>query len=409
MLTFQALRNRRTGFWLAVFSVAVSVVLLVGIDRLRKDVRAHFLQTVSRTDLIVAAPGGDIGILLGVIFHEGDDRTRIRWSDYEKVSRMPEVAWSVPVALGDSLHGFDVVGTDPGYFTHYRYAGGRSLSFAEGGNFKQFYDAVVGSEAAKRLHLRAGDTIVLSHGHGEHAHRHANRPFHVAGILAPSLTPADRTVFVRLDALEAIHVEWRSGRYVDMHLSAEDLEKLHVTPEHLSGMLLGLKNRADVLAVERKINDSPDLKLRAVIPAKALAELWRLLSQVETVLFFIAGAVFFAALLGIVSTLLATLGERRREMAVLRALGAGPSQVFLLFALEALITVAAGIVLGVVLLELLLFGVSQAGMAVPVSYGIDGGEAALLALLLVAALAAGSVPAFGAYRHSLKDGMTVRM
>ncbi len=408
-LTVASLRHRRASFGLAVFSVAISVILLLGIDRTRRDFKNHFLHTVSHTDLIAAAPSGDIETLLGLVFHLGDDRTRIAYDDFLKVRQMPRVAWCVPIARGDSLHGFDVIGTDTGYFARYRYGDNRPLRFAAGKPFVRFYDAVLGSDVADALHLHVGDTLIIAHGHGAHAHAHARRPFRVSGILAPTLTPNDRSVFVRLDALEAIHVEWRSGRFVDMHLSADELRHLHVKPTHLSGMLIGLRHRSDVLAVKDAIDRDPQMKLRAVIPAAALAKLWRLLDTFERVLYAVSAAVFLAALLGLTAVLLGTLEQRRREMAVLRTLGARPVHIFTLLMLEAAGTVTLGIAAGVFLLELLTFAADTAGAGLPLSYAITPHQLGLLALLLFSALFAGTVPAFGAYRRSLKDGMAAHV
>ena len=409
-LTYKTVRNRKIGFFLSIASIAISVILLLGVDMLRKDIKAHFLHTVSDTDLIVAAPNGAVEILLELIFHLGDEGSRIEWEGFKKLSNLPQIAWSVPIALGDEHRGFSVVGTDNGYFAHYKYGGKKALIFSSGQGFEDFYDVVVGADVAEKLHYKIGDAILLSHGHGHDAHRHANRPFRISGILSPTMTPNDETVFVALKALEAIHIEWQSGRFIDMHLSSEDLEKMNTVPKHLSGILVGLKDHSEILRVQNMIDQMKDTSLKAVIPAKALAKLWKVMGKMENVLLFISAMVFVAAVFGMVATMLSTLNERRREIAILRTLGARPYHIFTLFVMESLATVALGITAGLVVLELCLFGGdlfftgSMALSKLP-----DGVEWMMLLLMMFGAFLASCVPAYQAYKHSLKDGLTVRL
>ncbi len=410
LLTYKTVRNRRIGFFLSIVSIAISVVLLLGVDMLRKDIKAHFLHTVSDTDLIVAAPNGAVEILLELVFHLGDEGSRIAWEDFQKLSAWPQIAWSVPIALGDEHRGFSVVGTDNGYFTHYKYGGKQSLTFSSGQGFEGFYDVVVGADVARKLHYKIGDAILLSHGHGHGAHRHANRPFKISGILSATMTPNDDTVFVALKALEAIHIEWQSGRFIDMHLSSEDLEKMNTVPKHLSGILLGLKNHSEILGVQNAIDQMKDASLKAVIPAKALAKLWMVMGKMENVLLFISAMVFIAAVFGMVATMLSTLNERRREIAILRTLGARPHHIFILFVMESLATVTLGIAAGLIVLELGLFGAElffSGSMAL--SKLPDGTEWMMLLFMLFGALLASFIPAYQAYKQSLKDGLTVRL
>lgn len=403
-LSYKSILNRKTSFLLSVFSIAISVVLLLGIQRIVSETKNHFLNTINQTDIIVAASNGSLDILLKLIFHIGDGLEELEYSSYEEVSKLDEVAWSVPLSVGDSFRGFSAVGTNADYFRHYKYANNQSLEFAEGGNFDGFFDLIVGSNAAKKLHLKLGESVYLSHGDTHEHHEHKNRAFVISGILKPSFTPNDDLVFIQLKTDEAMHLEWQSGHFVDMHISNEELSKMDIQPKHISGMLLGLKNRAQILEVEDKINHLKNENLKAVIPAKALAKLYKIMKQFEDIFMLISSMVFVGAIFTMLASMFSTLNERRREMAVLRSLGANIKIIFALFASEALFIVLGGIVLGNVLLTALLAFMPQNISFLPSLY-----ELFMLLVMGITALLASLIPAIKSYRNSLYDGLSIKL
>lgn len=412
LLTFKSIINRKLAFVLSIISIAISVVLLLGIDRVTKSTKSHFLNTINQTDLIVAAPGGSLEILLNLIFHMGDPLNEVDYASYETISKLKEVAWAVPLSVGDSFKGYDAVSTTNGYFTHYRYSTSKNLEFAQGSEFKQFFDVVAGSEVAKNLNLRIGDTIHLSHSGGEHEHKHehANRDFHICGILKPTGTPNDESLFFQLKADEAIHIEWQSGHFVDMHISSDELAHMKITPKHISGILVGLNNSIDILHVADKIKHLKGANLTAVIPAKALSKLYRLMKNMQEVLTIISSMVFIAAIFGMISTMLATLNDRRREIAILRSLGATVKTIFFLFAAEAFIIVAGGIVAGNAALAFLVFvNNSFLNPALQIGYIPDLYESFMLLVMIVMAVLVSVVPAVKSYKNSLQDGLMVKI
>ncbi len=410
LLTSKSITNRRMAFTLSIISIAISVVLLLGIDRVTKAAKNHFLNTIKQTDLIAAAPEGSLDILLNLVFHMGDPLKEVNYSSYQTISKMDEVTWAVPLSVGDSFKSYDAVSTTNDYFKYYRYASAKALEFSQGSDFQDFYDVVVGSEVAKNLHLKLSDTIHLSHSSGENAHAHTNRDFHICGILKPTGTPNDTSVFFQLKADEAIHIEWQSGQFVDMHISSEQLAKMNIQPKHISGILIGLKNRSDILNVADKLEHLKGENLKAVIPAKALSKLYVLLKNMQEILTLISGIVFVAAVFGMIATMLATLGERRREIAILRTLGAMVKSIFILFALEAFIIVASGILLGNVLLTLLLILNNLVfNTTVQISYFPDIYELSLLLIMLISAIIVSVIPALKSYKNSLQDGLMVKI
>lgn len=413
-LTLRSLRQRKAGVALTVFTVALSVFLLLGVERVRTDARQGFASTVSGTDLLVGARSGPVTLLLYAIFHIGEATNNITWKSYQDIRAMPEVAWTVPLSLGDSHRGFRVTGTDRDFFVHYRYGRGNALSFAEGKPFADLYDAVIGAEVARRLHYRIGDRLVLAHGlGGTSLATHADKPFRVSGILAPTGTPVDATIAVSLEAIEAIHVDWRAGiRLPGMETSAAQARHMDLTPKAITATLVGLRSRLSAFAVQGAINDYAEEPLLAVLPGVALGELWHLVAAAEGALRIVSAMVLLVGMSGMLTALLGMLGERRREMAVLRAVGAPTRAVFALLVIESSLLTVAGIFFGVLLLD----GVAAlardyllAHVGLVVDTTPAPGEWPLLAAVLILGSLAGCIPGWIAYRRSLADGLQVRL
>ncbi len=235
----------------------------------------------------------------------------------------------------------------------------------------------------------------------------------MVGILAPTGTPVDKTVHVSLEAIEAIHVGWESGAQLGNVPSAEYLLKQDFQPKQITAMLVGLKSRIQTFALQREINTYRQEPLSAIMPGVALHELWGMMSVAEQALMTVSVFVVIAGLLGMLSSLLTSLQERRREMAILRAMGARPRHVFSLLTLEASCLTAVGVIVGVGGLYLLLAIVSP---IVHQSYGIQLNITALtfhewmlLGFVQLAGIIIGFIPAIRAYQQSLSDGMTIRI
>ena len=403
-LTYKSIQNRKTTFLLCVVSITISVVLLLGVDKAVKSSKEHFINTINSTDIIVASSNGSLDILLNLIFHLSDPLKQMSYKSFEDIKNFSEVAWGVPISLGDSFEGFDVVSTNKNYFKYYKYSSSKHLLFSQGRGFVDFWDVVLGSKVAKKLHLKVGDSIHLSHGHAHHKHTHKNRVFNVVGVLSKTMTPNDETVFMQLKADEAIHIEWQSGHFVDMHISSDKLSHMKIKPKYISGMLLGLKNRSAILGVEDKINRYKGQNLKAVIPAKALSKLYKLMKNLQDLLMLISSAVFMAAIFTMLSSMYSTLNERRREIAIFRSLGASAKDIFLLFAFESFLVVFSGVVLGVVLV-----GVFGLFSPFKLGFGIDIYELFMLFSMVIIALFASLLPAFKSYKNSLADGLVVRV
>jgi putative ABC transport system permease protein len=413
-LTLKSLRQRRAGVALTVLTIALSVFLLLGVERVRTDARQGFASTVSGTDLLVGARSGPVNLLLYAVFHVGEATNNITWKTYQDIRAMPEVAWTVPLSLGDSHRGYRVTGTTTDFFVHYRYGARKALAFANGHPFNDLYDAVIGAEVARRLHYGVGDTIVLAHGLGGPATAmHADKPFRIAGVLAPTGTPVDATIAVSLEAIEAIHVDWRSGvRLPGMASSAEQARHMDLTPRAITACLVGLHSRLSAFAVQRALNDYPDEALLAVLPGVALGELWHLLGTAENALRLVSAMVVLVGMCGMLTALLGMLNERRREMAVLRAVGASTRTVFALLVAESTLLTLAGMLAGCLLLFVATglahdYVLANAGLVLEATPAPQEGWL-LLGVLVLGSLS-GCIPGWIAYRRSLADGLQVRL
>lgn len=413
LLALKSAWARRLTLGIAVVAIALAAALLIAVERVRHDARQSFTQAISGVDLVVGARTGGIQLMLYAVFHAGTASNNIRYESYSTLAKHPAIAWSVPISLGDGHRGFPVIGTTPDYFTHYRYADARPLTFTTGRAFSGIFEAVVGSEVARELGYRSGERITLTHGMSTLGPAHGDKPFTVVGVLAPTGTPIDRSVHVSLEAMTAIHLEWAGGAPLPgLTIPAEHVQKFDLAPKEITAAFVGLKQRSDVFRVQRSINDYRGEPLLAVLPGVALDELWQTLANVERTLFVLSGMVVLVGLSGLCATLLAGLNERRRELAILRALGAGPWQLFLMLTFEGLCVTTLGIGLGLAVLGLTLAGIApyiQAHYGIIVSLGAPAAtEWYLMAAILATGLIASLVPGWRAWRLSLADGLTPR-
>ncbi|HCH4678431.1 TPA: ABC transporter permease [Vibrio parahaemolyticus] len=413
-LAWKSLMNRKATAVLTIMTVAISVILLLGVERIRTQAKDSFANTISGTDLIVGGRSGQVNLLLYSVFRIGNATNNIDWKSYQEFSQHRAVDWAIPISLGDSHKGFRVMGTNHSYFEHYKYGSKQPLTFSKGKEFNRLFETVLGSDVAKQLGYQIGSEIIIAHGISDVGFsRHDKLPFKVVGILAPTGTPVDKTVHVSLEAIEAIHVGWESGARLGPTPDAKVLQERDFQPKQITAMLVGLKSRIQTFALQRQINNYPKEPLSAIMPGVALHELWGMMSVAEQALMAVSGFVVIAGLLGMLSSLLTSLQERRREMAILRAMGARPRHVFSLLISEASLLTAAGIVTGVLGLYAILALLQP---LIQQHYGINltlstlsAYEWMLLSFVQCAGIVIGFIPAFRAYRQSLSDGMTIRI
>ena len=414
-LAVKSLKNRTFTSMLTVASIALSVALLLGVERIRKEAKASFTKTISGTDLIVGARTGPVQLLLYSVFRIGNATNNISWESYQEIARNPNVQWTIPLSLGDSHHGYRVLGTNADYFDYFRFAGGRRLEMAEGRMFTGVFDAVLGADVAQALGYQLEEKIIIAHGAGKVSFiKHDDKPFTVVGILQKTGTPVDQTVHVRLEGIEAIHIDWQGGVPVPgQSISAEKARTMDLSPRAITAFLVGLKSRIAVFGVQRFVNQYSQEPLLAILPGVALQELWSLIGIAENALLVVSGFVVVVGLAGMLIALMTSLDERRREMAILRSVGARPLHVLSLIVGESALLTVTGVTMGVGLLYgLLVVGqpliLSRFGIFIQIST-ISLHELGLLGIVCLAGIVIGLIPGYRIYRYSLADGMTMRL
>ena len=409
-LALKSLRARQLTTVLTVFSIALSILLLAGVDTIRNGMRAGFAGTISRTDLIVGARGGDLPLLLSTVFHIGNASNNISWTTYQHFAHHPAVAWTIPISLGDSFNGYRVIATDNNLYQHYRYRGGQPLRFAQGNAPAAFLDTALGADVASRLGLHLGQKLTLAHGVEAHSIlQHTNVAFSVTGILSRTGTPIDSAVYITLLGDEAMHFGWTGGTPPAIGEALPNLAPSQLKVDEVTAFLLAGKSRVSTLYLQREIDTYKPEPLTAIIPAYTLQQLWALMDYADTALSLVSAAVLVVGLLSMVAALYTALNERRREIAVLRSVGLHTRQIFTLFIAEAALLATVGTALGLATLyaTLGLFRTAiERSTGLPVLLTAPSHRVLLYALgTIVLAALLGILPGWRAYRTSLLDGL----
>lgn len=412
-LTFKSILNRRFTSYLTLFSICISVLLLLSVDTVRKEAKHSFTNTISGTDLLVGARSGSVQLLLYSVFRIGNATNNVGWDSYQKIASHRSVAWAIPISLGDSHKGFRVMGTTQDYFEHYRFANEQALTFKAGKEFSGVYDTVIGAEVAEQLGYKLGDKLTLAHGvYDTDFARHDDKPFVLTGILERTGTPVDQTIHVSLQGIEALHIDWKSGTRSREKVNAQQALEMELQPTQITAFMLGLKTKMDIFRVQRAINNYKKEPMLAVLPGLALGELWQLIGVAEKALLIIAVFVLLNSLIGLLTVILTSLHARRREIAILRSLGCRPSQIFILLAAESLLFSILGCFLGVLLFFITMI-ISQPmlqGFGLNISFSSFGtAHLAMVAAVIGVSFLIGSIPGYRAYKQSLADGMSIKL
>ena len=532
-LACKSLLNRKLTFFITLFSIAISVTLLLGVQTLKTETNSSFMKSISGTDLIIGSRGASSQLLLSSVFHIGNTTNTIKYNTYQQISQSPAVDWAVPISLGDSHHGYTVMATDLTFFEHFSYANKQHLSVQSGEIDDDIFAVVIGAAVAEKLNYKIGDQIIVTHGGGEiEGHHHDNIPYYISAILTPSFTAIDQTLIISLEAMEAMHVDNKGNfgalpgetilaathsahedhqdadheqhqnqavhsahedhqdadheqhQNQAVHSAHEDHQDadheqhqnqavhseheghqdadheqhqnqavhsehedhqdadheqhqnqavhseheghevhkdtqeqriarlLKIKPENINAIFVGLTSPQAILGMQNYVNNFQAEPLSAIIPAVALQELWQFFNLAEVALNIVTVFVVLVSLLGMLSIILMSLNERRREMAILRSVGARPAHIFGLIIGEAGFVCFAGILLGIGLLYMLLF-LLQSPLAIYYGFYLDinmltSNDFIILAIIQISALAIALIPGSLIYKYSLSDGMNIK-
>lgn len=385
-LASKSLINRKGSVVLTIIALTVSLFVLLAVDHIRLQTKQGFASTLSGTDLIIGSRTGSINLLLYSVFHIGSPTANLSWDSYQYYKNHPKVAWTIPISLGDSHKGFRVMGTTQDFFLHYQYGNKKKVVFAEGEKFDDISEVVLGADVAKQLHYAINDPIVLAHGIAATSFSiHDQHPFNIVGILEPTGTPIDQSLYVSLQGIEAIHNNTASTTSI-------------------TAFMVGLTSRMSTFTLQKNINQYSAEALTAILPGVALSELWQIVGSVEDILAVISYLVLLASLLGLSAMLLASIRERQQEILLLRIIGAPPSYIFLIIELEAILIALIGSGCSLLALTSVLIAfqstlTTELGLRLSANL-FSMNNLLILALVQIAAIIAAAIPAAMAYRSA---------
>ena len=437
-LVFQSLLNRWLSCFLIILTLAFSISLFFTVSRVQETVKSSFQNTVSGVDSLVAARGGNLQILLNSVFLIGEPSSTIKWHTYKDITNNNKIKWAVPISLGDSHKGYRVIGTSNDYFKEIKYSSGKNIEFQTGNSFSDVFDVVLGSVVANKLNYSIGSSIVVTHGlsdagethtfqsekheeHEEHddhgddddhaGHDHDDMGFKVSGILKPTGTPIDNGVYISLAGIEAMHTGWIGNQKV-LDVSLEDILESELQPKTISAIFISLKNRTQIFQFQRDVLNYKNEAISSVMPGVTLSRLWMLTGNVDKAFKFITFLIIIIALLGMIAMTIAGLNSRRREMAILRSVGASPSNIVSLLLVESIIIALVSCAVGYIIM-IIIFSLGKDylqnnyGIFID-SFSIKNYDLQIIIAIVCAALIATIIPAIQVYKNTIRDGLSVK-
>jgi len=359
------------GLGLGTITLMLLVSGAIG-DRLTRD--AHGI------DLVVGAKGSPLQLVLSTVFQADIPTGNIPLAEMDTLLHNPMIDRGAPLALGDAVKGFRIVGTTPGYLDFY------GAKLAQGQIWRQPMDAVLGATVAAKLRLNPGDSFVGAHGVSGNGEMHEGSPYHVTGILEPTGSVVDRLVLTPVESVWQVHE----------HHHRQDPD----AGREVTAVLLHAKTPLAIVTLPFQINSQTNYQ--AAVPSIEAARLFSTLGFGLATVRAFAGILIVSAGLGMLIALTTRLRERRRELAMLRLLGATPRQLFVMVVIEALLLAGLGAILGLAFGHLAAWAMEAllpAGDAMTVmDLHARASEWLIPALALGVGLIAAIIPAIAAYR-----------
>lgn len=388
-----ALRNLRvrlvqTGLTVAVVALGVAVALSVLL--IAQGVKDGIKRASAPFDMIVGAKGSAMQLVMNTIFLQDIPVGNIPHDLYLLLKTDTRVKSAIPLGLGDNYKGFRIVGTTPDYFEmREKPTAPPYFTLAQGRLYAEGFEVVLGAGVARRLGLKPGDEFTAAHGvvealeqaEEDHDEAHA-QPYKVVGILAPTAGPADLGIYTPIESVWEAHGQSHLGE-------GGDVTAVLVRPHGLGGLM----------RIYQEVNHSREAQ--AVMPGQVFGQLFALMGQGQRAFTALSYVVLFMAVLTVILSLYGTMAERRREVAVLRSLGARRQTVMQVVLWEVFFIGLTGVGLGAGLGHLTAFGVGlavQAQTGVAARPTIYAAELPILMMVLVLCLLWGLVPALSVYR-----------
>jgi putative ABC transport system permease protein len=394
-IIFKSLRQHALSTGVTAFSIALAGGLLMSVWVVKQQSQATFTGLNEGFDAVLGARGSKLQLVLNAIFNLEASPGNLAWADYQDIKNNPDVELAVPLAVGDNYHGYRLVGTLPEFFERTEYAPGKKFALQPGGDWfdPTRREGVVGDFVARKMKLKVGDTFHPFHGlifdeRDQHAETYV-----VVGILKPSNTPADRVIWIPLEGIQKM-----SG-----HDPAAATE--------VSAVLIKLKADSAMAGfqMDMRYNRQGDRLTFAWPIGTVMAELFDKIGWFDRVLALVSYLVAIVAAASILAGIYNSMNERRRELAILRALGARRFTIFAAILLEAAAIAAIGMAAGFVVYGVIVTVVAgvmraQTGVVIDPFQFNAVMLYAPLALIALGALA-GIIPALKAYRTDVAENL----
>ena len=386
LILYRSLRQHALSTLVTAGSIALAVGLLMVVWMVKAQSQRAFVETSTGFDAVLGARGSRLQLVLNAIFHLEASPGNISSADFEQIRRHPAVKAAIPLAVGDNYRGYRIVGTSEELFTQVEYARGRRYAVQPGGRVfaGASHEALVGSFAAERLGLRVSDTFQPYHGLVFDPANQHEETYTVVGILEPTNTPADRVLWIPLAGIQTM-----KGH--DPKFATD-----------LSAVLLQLRTPQAGFMLDMTYNRQGNRLTFAYPVGAIIADLFGKIGWFDRVLALVAYLVAFVAAGSVLASIYASMSARRRDLAILRALGARRHTIFMAVVAEAAVIGALGALAGFVVYGALLAGVAriiraQTGVAIDVLAVPPVLWIAPLAMIALCALG-GIIPALKAYR-----------
>ena len=385
-----------------------SMVLLLSIERIQQATQAGFNQSISGVDAIIGPRASSLELVLYTVFHLGSPTNNITMKTLGDIKQRKDIDYLVPFALGDSHRGFRVIATQSDYFKHIKYAGNKPLTFSVGQTFNALSGAVIGADVAKKLNYKLNDEILISHGSSQSiSKKHDDFTFKITGVLNKTGTPIDQAIFIDLKGYELIHLGWQSGTKL-FSLDQIDLTTLtdaDLTPKTITAAFVGLKSQLGLFRFVDEIKKYPNEAISAVIPGVALSELWSMVGLVDQGFELLSWIIVVISLIAMVSLIISSIDNRKREMTIYRATGASPTYLASLVIFEAVLIGLIAIIGAVIFVTLVTYlATDQLNLILGITPEFDWiswHEFKIFALILIAGIVSSLVPAFIVFKKNL--------
>ena len=344
VLAFAYLRRRWGQALLSILvgglGIAAVSTAYLGVDALPEAAERAW----GGADLVVGPKGSALDLVLCCVLHVSDPTGLVSEKAAMAAVEHPLVRVAAPIALGDNVEGWRIVGTTPDFLSVYR------ADIARGRVWNKPLEAVLGARAAQALKYKLGDSFVGAHGLAAGGEMHSQFPYRVVGVLAPTGSALDRLVLTSIETVRYIHEKHKEDEAEETGMAESRVD----LPDAATAIVASYKSPIAALLIPRLVNADPSLT--AASPTFEIARLMSYLRPLTAAATALGVMLVVIAAAGAAAGLMATMNARTRDLALLRALGAGPLSIAgVAFAEAGLIAVAA-LLLGVGLSTLILLG-----------------------------------------------------